>query len=347
MFVEGFHRQLFDSGTNEDFTMEYNQNIPENCETLFIPSRNDNIHFPVVTYFLDLSRMYMGAIRWHWHNEIEIIIINNGRARFLVDDAAIEIHAGQAVMVNQNVLHSIRPINDEKCTFYSLIFHPSFLFGYEQTYYSDKYLTPILNSVSLKYILLEESVSWQETLIDHINNALAATLTKKFGYELVTKAALELFWAGILEHCYTPTAAPEIAPEPSPDSIRVKEALLYIEKHHMEAITLEDIASSIHVSKSECCRCFKRTLKFTPIEYVMKYRIFEATRKIKLGAPEANSISDLAMSVGFNNASYFNKLFKKFLNCTPSQYKDLLHKHPVSSPENSPFHLPSPFEENF
>lgn len=327
--------------------MEYDQNIPENYETLFIPARNENINFPVVTYFLDLSKMYMGAIRWHWHNEVEIIIINNGRANVLVDDARIEVHAGQAVMINQDVLHSIRPINDEKCTFYSIIFHPSFLFGYAQPYYSTKYLTPIISSASLKYILLDESVHWQESLIDHINNALAATLTRKFGYELVTKAELTLFWTGILEHSYIPADTTTAVSEPSSDSIRVKEALLYIEKHHMEAITLEDIADSIHVSKSECCRCFKRTLRITPIEYVMKYRIFEATRKIKRNAPEAKSISDLAMSVGFNNASYFNKLFKKFLNCTPSQYKDFLKSQPVSSQENSPFHLPSPFEEDF
>lgn len=330
-----------------EYVQEHDQNIPENYETLFIPARSENINFPVITYFLDLSKMYLGAIRWHWHNEIEIIIINNGRANVLVDDAHIEAHAGQAVMINQDVLHSIRPINDEKCTFYSIIFHPSLLFGYGQTYYSTKYLTPILSSGSLKYILLDESVGWQEALIDHINNALAATLTRKFGYELVTKAELELFWAGILEHSYTPTDTPVQTSEPSSDSMRVKEALLYIERHHMEAITLEDIASSIHVSKSECCRCFKRTLKITPIEYVMKYRIFEATRKIKRNSTEAKSISDLAMSVGFNNASYFNKLFKKYLNCTPSQYKDFLRRQPSSSQENGPFHLPSPFEENF
>lgn len=326
--------------------MDYDLNVPKDYETLFIPARGENINFPVVTYFLDLSQMYMGAIRWHWHNEIEIIIINNGRANVLVDDAHFELGAGQAVMINQDVLHSVRPVGNEKCTLYSMIFHPSFLFGYGQTYYSTKYLTPIISSTSLKYIKLEESVAWQEELIDHVNNAIAATLTKKFGYELVTKSELGLFWVGILEHCYTPSEMIEDM-EISPDSQRVKEAIRYIEKHHMEPISLDDIAASIHVSKSECCRCFKRTLKITPIEYVMKYRIFEATRKIKRGTPESKSISDLAMSVGFNNASYFNKLFKKYLDCTPSQYKAFLRQHPSTGQEGAPFYLPSPFEENF
>lgn len=315
------------------------------AEAVFIPARGRDLNFPVVTYFLDLSKMYMGAIRWHWHDELEIIIINNGRANVLVDNIQVEMNAGQVLLINQGVLHSIRPIENEKCTFYSMIFHPTLLFGYGQTYFSTKFLTPIISSPSLKCLKLDESVPWQERLIDHVNNAIAANLTQKFGYELVTKAELCLFWAGILEH-HTPTevSAQDTPNENVADSKRVKEAILYVEKHHMEAITLDDIAASIHVSKSECCRCFKRTLHLTPIEYVMKYRIFEATRKIKRGDPEAKSISALAMSVGFNNASYFNKLFKKYVQCTPSQYKDFLRKRPASQHEDGPFHPPSIFD---
>ncbi len=323
-------------------------NEGNSSEALFVPARNEHLEFSIVTYFIDLSQMYMGAIRWHWHDEIEIIIINNGEANVHVDDTYIELQAGQAIMINQGVLHSIRPKSNEKCTFYSMIFHTSLLFGYGQTYFSSKYLTPIISSPSLKYIKMDESVRWQEELIDHLNNAIAANLTKKFGYELVTKAELSLFWSGILEH-YMPAESLEedTPPEASSDSKRVKQAILYIERHHMEAITLDDIASSIHVSKSECCRCFKRTLQITPIEYVMKYRIFEATRKIKRGEPEAKSISSLAMSVGFNNASYFNKLFKKYVDCTPSQYRSSLKTRSANSQDEEPFQLPQLFRENF
>ena len=331
--------------------MDNNQFItagaPE-AEAVFIPARSNDLNFPVTTYFLDLSQMYMGAIRWHWHEELEIIIINNGRANVLVDNIQIEMNAGQALFINQGVLHSIRPINNEKCTFYSMIFHHTLLFGYGQTYFSSKYLTPIVSSPSLKCLKLDESVPWQERMIDHVNNAIAANLTRKFGYELVTRAELSLFWNDILEHLAPANISEkDTAVENSSDSKRVKEAILYVEKHHMEAITLEAIADSIHVSKSECCRCFKRTLHVTPIEYVMKYRIFEATRKIKRGNPEAKSISTLAMSVGFNNASYFNKLFKKYVGSTPSEYKNYLKRKPASSQEDGSFHLPSPFEENF
>ena len=64
----------------------------------------------------------------------------------------------------------------------------------------------------------------------------------------------------------------------------------------------------------------------------MKYRIFKAANMNQSDDPAARSISDLAFAVGFNNASYFNKVFKQFLKCTPSEYRRNLKKDPTSSP---------------
>ena len=108
------------------------------------------------------------------------------------------------------------------------------------------------------------------------------------------------------------------------DEQRVKQAILYIQEHFMETVTLEDIAGSIMVSKSECCRCFKRTLNTTPFEYLMKYRIMESTKRMHRKPQE--SISEIAGSVGFNNTSYYNKIFRKYMDCTPTEYRNSIKK---------------------
>lgn len=293
-------------------------------------AETNEVGYPVRIYFIDLSKMYMNQIRWQWHPEIEVVIINHGEALFLTDDKQIHLHAGQGMLINQNTMHAIHPVSDTpNCSMYSMVFHPSFLFGFGNTMMSSKFLTPILSSPIFKTMLLDEEDPLQEKLLDTINSVIAVNLAKKYGYELVTKSYLCQFWLLLLEHFIPQNIQSTKQTALSLDEARVKDAILYIEKNYAEHITLEDLADSIHISKSECCRCFKRTLQVTPIEYLMKFRIFKAANKIQSNDPDSHSMSRLAFSVGFNNASYFNKVFKQYLNCTPSEYKKNIKNDPT------------------
>ena len=272
-------------------------------------------------------------IRWHWHDEVEVMIINHGEVYFLTDDTKIVLKAGQGVLINQDTMHSIKPVDpDANCSLYSTVFHPSFLFSYGNTVMSGKYLTPVLSSPVFRYMILDESEPVAEKVLNLINSVIAVNMTKKYGFELVTKSYLCQFWVLLLENVIPQNVKKSKTASLSQDEIRVKDAIRYIEEHYADHIALEDLADAISISKSECCRCFRRTLQLTPIEYLMKYRIFKAANMIQSDDPAARSISDLAFAVGFNNASYFNKVFKQFLKCTPSEYRRNLKKDPTSSP---------------
>lgn len=283
------------------------------------PNDFGSLDYPVNVFYLDLRKSYMNRIRWHWHEEMEVLIINDGLAAVSTDDASYTLKPGQGIIINQNVMHAIYSQNQENCTFYSFVFHPDFLFGHKNNYLQAQFLLPIQNSRLFKMMVLNESNAWHERMLDAVNDAIAVNMIKPFGYEVATKGHLCRFWSELIVKLPQMETAPP--PNVSLDEQRVKEAMLYIRTHHAEPISLDEIAGSVHISKSECCRCFARTLQMTPFEYLMKYRIFEATKKMMEHPDEPMSISDLALSVGFNNTSYFNKLFKKFLGCTPTYYR--------------------------
>lgn len=294
------------------------------------------LDYPVCICYLDLSKSYMNRIRWHWHEEMEIIIINDGIAEVATDDDVYRIEPGQGVIINQNVLHSIYSADGNNCTFYSLVFHPAFLFGHKVGPLHTRFLFPIQSGQLFKLMVLEEKNPWHERMINSINDAIAVNITKSFGYEIATRGYLCCFWAELISKLPQINTVPDPTGHVSVDEQRVKQAMLFIRTHHAEPISLEEIAASVHISKSECCRCFSRTLQMTPFEYLMKYRILEATRKMAQPSQSPMSIADLALSVGFNNTSYFNKLFKKYLGCTPTYYKT--HKIlPKAEYTGSPF----------
>ncbi len=310
-------------------------NAPETPGTDYYSDRTAHdaeIGYPVHVHFIELVKMYMKRIRWHWHPEVEVIIINHGEADFFSDDQKIHLKAGQGILINQNVIHSLQLVNSEaNCTLYSTIFHPAFLFGYGNTVLSGKYLSPIVSSPVFKIMLLDEQNPVGAQILDTVNSIIAVNMTKKYGYELVTKSYLCQLWGILLQNVVPKNAEKLKTGKLSMDEVRVKEAILYVEEHYAEHITLDQLADSIHTSKSECCRCFKRTLQLTPIEYLMRYRILKAANMIQSDDPLSHSISNLAFSVGFNNASYFNKIFKQYLKCTPREYRKNIKDDPTGS----------------
>lgn len=297
-----------------------------------------SLDYPVDVFYLDLNQSYMNRIRWHWHEEMEILILNDGFAEVSTDDTTHTLKPGQGIIINQNVLHSICSTNGGNCTFYSFVFHPDFLFGHKQNYLQTQFLLPVQNLHLFKILVLDEANAWHERILDAVNDAIAVNLTKPFGYEISTKGHLCRFWSELIGRL--PKTETAHSPKTSLDEQRVKQAMLYIRTHHADPLSLDEIADSVHISKSECCRCFSRTLQMTPFEYLMKYRIFEATKKMTEHRDNPMSIADIALSVGFNNTSYFNKIFKKFLGCTPTYYRS--HKIPPAAAEGGAFSIPAP-----
>ncbi len=281
-----------------------------------------NPDYPVGIYYVEPSKMYMSHVRWHWHEELEINFIKEGTATFFIGEEKIQVCEGQAVFINRDILHSIHNSGDSNCVILSFMFHTRFLFEDNSTPTATMYLKPILSDSSFRHLLFDRKDMWGRGMLTLISNLLDTNLSQEFGYELLTKSILSEFWFQLVKKLkvqYVPHATGQKTL--SPDQNRIKDAILYIEEHFSETITLEDIAASIHVSKSECCRCFKRAVNLTPFEYLMKYRILQAAERILQNDKSAASIANLASSVGFNNTSYFNKLFKEYFGCTPLQYR--------------------------
>lgn len=306
-------------------------------ENFYDKNVHGNLEYPVSIYHVDLEQSHTRSIRWHWHEEMEILLVTSGYAKVTTDDEDHILHTGQGLILNQNVMHSIHSVDGSQCTYYSLVFHPDFLFGYNNSYLRTNFLLPMQSFSILKTLLMDEQNTWHKNMLTLIDKVLAVNEEKNFGYEIITKGYLCQFWAILLNRL----SVSEFTQTPivSMNEQRVKKAMLFIRLHHAETITLDDIAASISVSKSECCRCFKSMIQMTPFEYLMKYRIFEASKQLLDDREKKRSMADLALSVGFNSISYFNKLFRRYMNCTPTEYRERVAES-ASVMKTEPFAIP-------
>ncbi len=260
----------------------------------------------------------------HKHAEIEFQYVAKGSACITCDGEDICAGEGDIVFVNQSVKHFISFPTNIDTEVFSIIVHPSFLLSFGQLELENKYLSPIISDSSLRYLHICPDHEMYADLVTPLEHLISRNNDRASGYELMSKSYLLQIWYVIYN--FYQNSFHDIMNSPDgmlshltkQDEQRVKQACIYIHEHYMDPITLDDIADSILVSKSECCRCFKRSCGVTPFEYLMKYRIAQSTKHMNLKANE--SISEISGLVGFNNTSYFNKVFKKYMGCTPTEY---------------------------
>jgi AraC-like DNA-binding protein len=97
-----------------------------------------------------------------------------------------------------------------------------------------------------------------------------------------------------------------------------REMLAFIGEHHQEEITLDEIADIGRMSRSKCSRMFRRYLGKSPIEHVQKYRLEKSVFLLKNTDLQ---FSEIASVCGFNQQSYFNRLFVREYGVTPRQMR--------------------------
>ncbi len=89
----------------------------------------------------------------------------------------------------------------------------------------------------------------------------------------------------------------------------------YIEENYSKMITLEDILTIYPYSKTKLCQDFKEKYKATIFEVLTSTRLRHAQNMIN--ANPYITLKNIALSCGFNDISYFCKMYKRFYNCSP------------------------------
>lgn len=101
------------------------------------------------------------------------------------------------------------------------------------------------------------------------------------------------------------------------DDVRLLPALYYVKRNFRYKVRNEAVAELCEMSPFRFSRSFRETYGITFQDYVIRYRILEACRILR--NPNIN-VTDVAYAVGFNDASYFARTFKRHVGAAPSVY---------------------------
>ncbi len=105
---------------------------------------------------------------------------------------------------------------------------------------------------------------------------------------------------------------------PSKNSELIKRAIQYISKNFAEPLTLEVVANQVHLNPAYFSTMFKQSTGSSFKEYLNMVRIEESKRLL---ANTDYALIDISVATGFEDQSYFSKVFKKYTGLTPKQYR--------------------------
>jgi signal transduction histidine kinase/AraC-like DNA-binding protein/DNA-binding response OmpR family regulator len=106
---------------------------------------------------------------------------------------------------------------------------------------------------------------------------------------------------------------------PTPTSALVKRTLAYFHQNYDHSLSRREVADAIGVSENHLTRIFRQELGLSPWDYLNRYRIKQA-KELLLGT--SDSITSVALQVGFNDPAYFSRVFRKQVGLSPSAFRE-------------------------
>lgn len=98
----------------------------------------------------------------------------------------------------------------------------------------------------------------------------------------------------------------------------VKKGIDFIHKNYYIDINLDTVCEYLNLNKSYFCNIFKKETGYTFSDFLNRIRV-EKSKEYLL--ENNTSILDIALSVGYNNHTYYSSIFKKYNGVTPNEYR--------------------------
>lgn len=276
--------------------------------------------YPVCISYERIGAYESGSFQWHWHPEIELTFILSGEMIYQINQDIYHVKAGQALFGNCNTLHTGKMLQHGKqapdCEYLSITFHPRILYGNETSLLKSKYTDCICSGNTLPSLHLDHSQKWHKQAIDHLQQIHQIEQEKSPTSELRTQIELSQFW--LLLYTWFQDSTKNLQPYSLKNQERLQNILIYIQEHYSDKITLEDIADSVNICRSECCRFFKSQIGETLFHYLLNYRVHQS---LPLLTETSLSITEIAEQTGFSSPAYFSRIFHKCMGTSPAAYR--------------------------
>lgn len=275
---------------------------------------SQNFPFFIGTYKVDAD------IELHCHEFVEMVYVAEGEGLHIYDGQNHIISVGDVFVIEPETEHAYGIIKGTPFVVYNILFLPSLLkleieaLSAVTPFVDFFYMEPFLRNAVRFQSHLKLEAQEQLEIINLLDRIIAEFQEKRLGHLMMTKTLLiELFL--FLSRSY---ATLQQSPAPRSTEKVLKHICEFIELHYAKPLSLTQISQLCNMSPTAFAVKFKHFTGRTFIEYRNEIRIRVATAHL---TGSSDKIMVISQEVGFDDLSFFNKLFKQYTGMSPGAYR--------------------------
>ncbi len=253
------------------------------------------------------------CLNMHYHDDFEWCRVLEGTVYFRILRKTIAVSAGETLFINSKVPHCFCGTKDCGSHYEIMLGKPHAVSSgflndeIDGLVHDDRFPFHVAQPVSQVYS-------------EDLEQMLKLSEQKPPEYEFEVAAC----WLKMLRQIIRIQKNEDAASEPvrNHDMDVLREMLAFIGENYSSDLDLNQIARAGRISRSKCTKIFRSILNISPSEFVQRYRLKQAAALI---ANTDLRISEISSSCGFNQQSYFNRLFLRQFGITPLEMRKQHH----------------------
>ncbi len=275
--------------------------------------RHADSRFPYNIYLCSIPRDFR-VVPVHWHEEMELISIKKGAGQVILDLTPFSVAAGDLAVVFPGKLHGIRQKAGCAMEYENIIFRLDMLIPALPDRCSAEYLVPLTAGQGPASYVCTRGCPEFSAVQEQIARLDAISDSRPAGYELAVKGIFfELLFLILHER---QGRADDAAGSRFQD--KIKRVLKEVETRYAQPLPVKEAAQLCGYSASHFMKFFRQQMGMSFVEYLNDYRLQMAARML---VSTEETVTAIARLCGFDQPSYFNRLFRRKYGMTPSAYR--------------------------
>lgn len=265
-------------------------------------------------------------VPWHFHPEIEIMLIINGEGTRFVGDSVSNFEPGDLVMIGPNLSH-VWKNSDVHYESNPNVVAEAFVILFRADCFGKDFFQLCEMSEIMKLIRsAERGIVFSKNLSGKLSEKFIGAYNSPSVFEKFMIFLEILNQLSIAKEYSFLTSPGYLLQDRSFDLERLNHVLDYVMLHYRESISLEYAAKLAHMSVPAFCRYFKNRTNKTFIQFINELRIGYAHRRL---IETQHSIVEICYECGYGQLSNFYKQFQLLSGCSPAVYRKAHEKKKI------------------